>query len=401
LWLLSTLIGIVIFGILILTVLYGPHELQNRINQALHGDLPTLQSAIETYYEEKGIYPDRLKDLVSGQNGRRYAEQIPSDPWQKSYVYRVMDDGYQLYSIGKNGVDESELGDDITSFEKDYSCADYGLNCPYTKKQYTVIIAAIITAVIWIISGVLVFVFTALGLLAYFSRTSQKHNNSTVNQSAYIDHNRKPQISKAGKWAGKEVDISELPRLPGGYRKRERNGITKISWRLNMNWLERTKSYFVLLVCLFFIWAIITDEASWESIVDAELSPWEVLANNMWSFEWWRTMFPLPLLPIIIGSVIVYAQLGLLVNRSTLKIAQKSIKFTTGPIPWLARGSLELSDIIHFYKEDVVGKNTGSSVLVAKLHNNKNSKLVRLRFKDETSHGIDFLVKESNAALGK
>lgn len=61
-------------------------------------------SAIKRWQLEKGVYPDSLEQLVSA----GYLKRVPMDPFSnKPVVYRKIDEGFMLYSVGLNFEDDS------------------------------------------------------------------------------------------------------------------------------------------------------------------------------------------------------------------------------------------------------------------------------------------------------
>lgn len=64
-----------------------------------------VELALHSYQSEKGAVPGRLQDLVPA-----YVATIPLDPFNGNPpVYRVGADGYQLYSVGPNRVDDGGM----------------------------------------------------------------------------------------------------------------------------------------------------------------------------------------------------------------------------------------------------------------------------------------------------
>jgi hypothetical protein len=64
--------------------------------------LLTIELALADYRDRNGKYPQTLADLVPGE-----LETLPADPFTgKPLVYRSTDDGFRLYSVGPNGVDD-------------------------------------------------------------------------------------------------------------------------------------------------------------------------------------------------------------------------------------------------------------------------------------------------------
>ncbi|MBN1411099.1 MAG: type II secretion system protein GspG [Spirochaetales bacterium] len=83
-------------------------------------DISSLKTALVMYAMENNFqYPGTnigLKVLVKYLDGT----SVAADPWGHAYVYISPgvnpDRPYDLYSIGKNGIDEKGNGDDITSW---------------------------------------------------------------------------------------------------------------------------------------------------------------------------------------------------------------------------------------------------------------------------------------------
>ena len=66
--------------------------------------------AVLRYAQDKGDYPDNLGELITA----GYLKEIPLDMFSdKPLVYRKTDDGFTLYSVGPNFIDDSgESGKD-------------------------------------------------------------------------------------------------------------------------------------------------------------------------------------------------------------------------------------------------------------------------------------------------
>ena len=103
------------------------------IDRVRAGDLPLLASVIDEYHGENGRYPESLSDLLGLKDRKIYVRNVPKDPWGSSYVYRRVSDEYELYSVGQNGIDESQRGDDVILDDKEYECGTYGKNCDIDK----------------------------------------------------------------------------------------------------------------------------------------------------------------------------------------------------------------------------------------------------------------------------
>ncbi|MFL6658056.1 MAG: hypothetical protein ACJ8GW_08305 [Massilia sp.] len=93
-------------------------------------EVTALNGAVIQYKEESGNLPEGLAQVskayeLSEKGARR-------DFWGNEFVYhRSADRGrFVLYSIGRNKLDEKGGGDDVVAGPKQYSCKDYGVNCP-------------------------------------------------------------------------------------------------------------------------------------------------------------------------------------------------------------------------------------------------------------------------------
>jgi hypothetical protein len=65
--------------------------------------------ALAAYHREHGRYPVKLDDLAP-----RYLTTVPVDMFSgAALVYRPVEKGYLLYSVGINGKDEEGAGDDL------------------------------------------------------------------------------------------------------------------------------------------------------------------------------------------------------------------------------------------------------------------------------------------------
>jgi hypothetical protein len=99
---------------------------------ATHGTtrfrLVEMSLALSAYHGEHRKYPARLADLVP-----KYLPKIENDPFcEKEFHYRRENDGYLLYSVGKNGLDdggrnfneESETAEDFQNATKEEQARD-------------------------------------------------------------------------------------------------------------------------------------------------------------------------------------------------------------------------------------------------------------------------------------
>jgi general secretion pathway protein G len=116
--LIELMIAIAIAAILAFVI--GPNIMTNLAKaerSKAESTLLALKGAITQYRLAVGKWPSRLKDLVQPPTDERDKakwpgnlldkKEIPEDPWDNNYVYKVNPAGaenpYELYSYGKNG----------------------------------------------------------------------------------------------------------------------------------------------------------------------------------------------------------------------------------------------------------------------------------------------------------
>ena len=79
-----------------------------------------ISSALDLYEIDNGSYPESLDLLMEKKNGKGpYLKKRAIDPWghQYKYTYPGTHGDYDLYSFGKDGVDNNGEGDDIANWE--------------------------------------------------------------------------------------------------------------------------------------------------------------------------------------------------------------------------------------------------------------------------------------------
>lgn len=88
--------------------------------------LSSIEGGIDLFRLERGSLPPSLSALEP-----EYIRKLPDDGWGNAFVYRVFpgNTGYLLYSRGRNGIDESGGGDDITTEWKKFTCEQYEEVC--------------------------------------------------------------------------------------------------------------------------------------------------------------------------------------------------------------------------------------------------------------------------------
>ncbi|MFC3121946.1 type II secretion system major pseudopilin GspG [Agaribacter flavus] len=82
--------------------------------RAAEAQIKILKMALQTYRLDVGRYPEKLQDLntAPSQQNRYWSgpyldDELPLDPWNSGYVYRVDSNapqGFYLYSNGADGV---------------------------------------------------------------------------------------------------------------------------------------------------------------------------------------------------------------------------------------------------------------------------------------------------------
>lgn len=92
----------------------------------VYSKLLSFEGGIELFRLERDSLPPSLNALEP-----EYVRKLPDDGWGNAFVYRVLPGsaGYLLYSRGRNGIDESGGGDDITTEWKKFTCEQYEEVC--------------------------------------------------------------------------------------------------------------------------------------------------------------------------------------------------------------------------------------------------------------------------------
>jgi len=79
-----------------------------------------IASALDLYEIDHGAYPENLEILSEKKDGKGpYLKKRAIDPWGRPYKYVMpgTHGDYDLYSFGKDGVDNNGEGDDVTNWE--------------------------------------------------------------------------------------------------------------------------------------------------------------------------------------------------------------------------------------------------------------------------------------------
>ena len=120
-------------------------------------DIDILKKAVMMSARERGQLPSEaegLNSLVGGDHA--FLGNLPHDPWHNPYVYRRTKEplGFEIYSIGQSGRDESGGGDDIALGKKSYRCEDYTVGCTFTLDR-----AAAMSLLLLIVSSLFVVLY--------------------------------------------------------------------------------------------------------------------------------------------------------------------------------------------------------------------------------------------------
>jgi hypothetical protein len=148
------------FLILLQTVCYG----SSNSGRAM-ADLNSFKVAIQQYQMENRFrFPDMEEGLKAISKYLNVAD-IPSDPWGHPYVYIhpavYSDQPYDLYSIGRNEIDEKGEGDDISAW-KDLPAAYFDIgrvlfSSPVYWIIFTLIVFLIVLSIILIFFVLVIF----------------------------------------------------------------------------------------------------------------------------------------------------------------------------------------------------------------------------------------------------
>lgn len=80
-----------------------------------------ISSALDLYEIDHGSYPENLDVLMQRDAGGKgpYLKKKAIDPWGNTYkyVFPGTHGDYDLYSFGKDGVDNNGEGDDVANWE--------------------------------------------------------------------------------------------------------------------------------------------------------------------------------------------------------------------------------------------------------------------------------------------
>lgn len=81
-----------------------------------------IASGLDLYEADHGVYPDSIEALLQKKDGKGpYLKKRANDPWGHpyKYVFPGVHGDYDLYSFGRDGVDNNGEGDDIANWESE------------------------------------------------------------------------------------------------------------------------------------------------------------------------------------------------------------------------------------------------------------------------------------------
>ncbi|MBI5778440.1 MAG: type II secretion system major pseudopilin GspG [Planctomycetes bacterium] len=119
-------LAIIVMPILaIITAIAIPNIIHGRdvANESMaKAQIRNISTSLEQYRMDCGDYPSAeqgLQILISNDQGQKYLDKIPNDPWGRPYHYRYPGSynpgSYDLWSDGKDGIEGT--GDDVTGWQ--------------------------------------------------------------------------------------------------------------------------------------------------------------------------------------------------------------------------------------------------------------------------------------------
>jgi general secretion pathway protein G len=107
--LIELMVVIVILGALV--ALVGPNvwkALVGSTRKTVEFQIKNFASAVEQYYLDKRQLPSSLQDLTgTDDSGEPWLQNVPQDPWQQDYQYRVVNPQRREYVIESGGDDRA------------------------------------------------------------------------------------------------------------------------------------------------------------------------------------------------------------------------------------------------------------------------------------------------------
>jgi type II secretion system protein G len=142
----------IIIALLILPILASSALVSSYRFQVAESEIEYLESAVTLFYLDTGWLPKLSEGLVvlldapvglENWSGP-YLERIPNDPWGNAYIYASVStdvEDIRIYSTGRDSVDDSGRGDDISSWAG-YNSAIYRIGM--TNIQIGLIVTVVV-----------------------------------------------------------------------------------------------------------------------------------------------------------------------------------------------------------------------------------------------------------------
>jgi general secretion pathway protein G len=111
--LIEVLLVVIIIGILAAVVVpkFAGRGKEAQVN-ACKASIANISTAINLYEVDNGAFPPSLQALVTKGNENNwkgpYLDKVPTDPWGHEMVYSPHDNGFDLKSLGPDGVDSAD-----------------------------------------------------------------------------------------------------------------------------------------------------------------------------------------------------------------------------------------------------------------------------------------------------
>lgn len=118
--LIELLIVIVILGLL--ASLVAPQmfsKVDSSKIKTAETQMKMLETSLNTYRLDMGRYPEKLDQLLTGDEsnwqGPYFPKDVPPDPWGNDYIYKMPGDNGQPFTLMSYGADGREGGEDTNA----------------------------------------------------------------------------------------------------------------------------------------------------------------------------------------------------------------------------------------------------------------------------------------------
>jgi general secretion pathway protein G len=117
----SSRVASIVFAISFSVLVFGAVTLPTHTGGSGHlgqarADVSNLGQAVKLFAGDTGALPTNEQGLGILVNGvPQLLDRLPHDPWGHAYVYRriAVSPGFEIHSVGRDGIDEGGSGDDI------------------------------------------------------------------------------------------------------------------------------------------------------------------------------------------------------------------------------------------------------------------------------------------------